>query len=155
MSLQERTAHLDPAAFDETLGFFRDRGFLTQAECDEVTALFDPRFPFAEALQAAESVHCHLKVDDVDRLPHDEILATGTHAESCTKGYVKYPFPGGINMIFSSIPISEDDMLTDEPPLPPSMLDHKGIDLREATPLVRGIFDRVPEVARDRGWRHV
>jgi alkylhydroperoxidase/carboxymuconolactone decarboxylase family protein len=157
MSLQERmgTGRLDEQAFANTLDFFRGLGLLTEEETREVMALFDPRFPYAEAVRAAESIHCHVKVDDVDRLPHADIRAAGTHPESETQGYVKYPFPGGINMIFSSIPISEDDMLTDLPPAPPSMLDHKGIDLREETPAVRAIFDSVPVVAARQGWRHV
>lgn len=77
---------------------------------DEVLSLFDPEFPYAGAVAAAESIHVHVKVADVDELPHDEIRAQGVTATSCTDGYVKYPFPGGINMIFSSIDISEDDM---------------------------------------------
>ena len=47
-------------------------------------------------------------------------------------------------MIFPSIPISEDDMLSDVPPGPPAVLDHKGIDLRLESPAVRAIFDAVP-----------
>ncbi len=35
------------------------------------------------------------------------------------------------------------------------MLDHKGIDLRHGSPVVRSLFDSVPAVATDRGWRHV
>jgi len=158
MSLQERTSEtsqLDERAFAETLDFFRGLGLLTSTETDEVMALFDPTFPLGDALRSAESVHCHVKVDDVDRLPHAKIVAAGTHPESTTKGYVKYPFAGGINMIFSSIPISEDDMLSDVPATPPAVLDHKGIDLRAETPAVRTIFDSVPAVATERGWRHV
>ncbi len=155
MSLVERMEHLDEGAFAQTLERFQGWGLVTAAEIEEVMALFDPRFPYADALRAASSVHCHVKVDDVARLPRDEILAAGTHAESEAKGYVKYPFPGGINMIFSSIPISEDDMLTGEPAPPPAVLDHKGIDLRTETPEVRALFDGVPGVAAAQGWRHV
>lgn len=155
MSLQERMTHLDQRAFDETLRFFGELGLITEGERAEVMAMFEPTFPFAEVLGAASSVHCHVKVDDVDLLPHDRILARGTHAESCTKGYVKYPFPGGINMIFSSIPISEDDMLTGLPPAAPAVLDHKGIDVRLESPATRALFDDVPGIALGRDWRHV
>ncbi len=74
-------------------------------------------------------------------------------AASCTDGYVKYPFPAGINMIFSSIDIAEDDML-DEPVATP-MLDHKGIDLRDERSEVRSVFDAVADRAGEVGWRHV
>ena len=146
---------LDQRAFADTLERFQGLGLLTAAEVLEVMALFDPAFPYADAVRSAESVHCHVKVDDVDRLPHAEIVAAGSKPESCTQGYVKYPFAGGINMIFSSIPISEDDMLSDVPPGPPAVLDHKGIDLRLESPAVRAIFDAVPVVASQRDWRHV
>ncbi|QIS19924.1 hypothetical protein [Nocardia terpenica] len=46
----------------------------------------------------------HVKVDDVAALPHERIRVKGAAPENEAPGYVKYPFPGGINMIFSSIP---------------------------------------------------
>jgi alkylhydroperoxidase/carboxymuconolactone decarboxylase family protein len=153
MTISEVASHLDHNAFVSTLGRFRELGLVTEAECDEVLALFERDFPYAEAVAAAESIHVHVKVDDVDSLPHDEIRALGVDATSCTEGYIKYPFPGGINMIFSSIDISEDDML-DEPVATP-MLDHKGVDLRDERAGVRAIFDAVPERAGQIGWRHV
>jgi hypothetical protein len=140
-------------AFVSTLARFHDLGLLSSAETDEVLALFDSDFPYADAVAAAASIHVHVKVDDVDALPHDEIRAHGVTATSCTHGYVKYPFPGGINMIFSSIDIAEDDML-DEPVATP-MLDHKGIDLRDERSEVRSVFDAVADRAGDVGWRHV
>jgi len=57
-------------------------------------------------------------------------------------------------MIFSSIPIAEDDML-DGPDGPMPVIDHKGIDLRDECASVRGTFEAVPDVAVARGWRHV
>ena len=146
-------SQLDRDAFVSTLDRFRDLGLLSQAESDEVLALFDPDFPYAGAVAAAESIHVHVKVADVDGLPHDEIRTQGVSATSCTDGYVKYPFPGGINMIFSSIDISEDDMLDEAVDTP--MLDHKGIDLRDETAEVRALFDAVPDRAGEVGWRHV
>jgi hypothetical protein len=149
------TRQLDQRAFAETLAFFHDLGLLTEVETDEVMAIFEPRFPFADLVQAADSVHCHVKVDDVDRLPHEQIRARGTQPVNEADGYVKYPFPGGINLIFSSIPIAEDDRLSDLPPAPPAVMDHKGIDLRQDTANVRARFDAIPIVASEQGWRHV
>jgi alkylhydroperoxidase/carboxymuconolactone decarboxylase family protein len=154
MTVTSERTQLDRAAFDRTLQLFRGLGLVTGPECAEVLALFEPDFPFAEAVAAAESVHVHVKVADVEELPHARILAQGVTATSCAPGYVKYPFPGGINMIFSSIPISEDDLLADNVPAMPVM-DHKGIDLRTETEPVRSLFDAVPAVSGARGWRHV
>lgn len=72
----------------------------------------------------------------MDNLPHAQIRARVTPT-SQTDGYVKYAFPGGINMIFSSIPISEDDMLAGATAPTRAVLDHKGVDLRTETDEVR------------------
>ena len=154
MTLQDEIAPLEPAAFAPVLDWFGGYGLLTPAEADEVVALFDPGFPLAGAVRAAASIHLHVKVPDVDALPHDEILATGARPTSGAEGHVKYPYPGGISMIFSSIPIAEDDRLG-RPPSSLPMLDHKGIDLRDEAPWVRRVFDGVPTIATARGWRHV
>lgn len=154
MSLQEDVARIEPAAVNATLRFFARLGLLTGAEIDEVQAMLAADFPFADAIRSAESVHVHVKVHDTAALPHAEIQAAGTHPESTTEGFVKYPFDTGVNLIFSSIPISEDDMLTGEPELPPAVMDHKGVDLRQETPEVRAVFDGVPGLAAERGWRH-
>ncbi len=145
---------LDRRSFTETLGFFEGLGLVTAPEAAEVLAMLDPAFPFADAVAAAASIHLHVKVADTDALPHDTIMARGTEPTSCTQGYVKYPFPGGINIIFSSIPISEDDMLADATAPTSPVMDHKGIDLRASTAEMRSIFDAVPSITADRGWRH-
>lgn len=154
MTLQDDVVRLDPAAIGETLRFFSDLGFLTASEIEEVEAMLATDFPFADAVTSAESVHVHVKVHDTEQLPHDQIVAAGTRPESTTDGFVKYPFATGVNLIFSSIPISEDDMLTGEPELPPAVMDHKGVDLRQEVPAVRAVFDSVPGLAAERGWRH-
>lgn len=148
-------ARLDAAAFARTLEFCQDLGLVSAAETAEVLSLFAPEFAFAEAVRAAESVHVHVKVDDTHTLPHQEIRAQGAAPESETDGYVKYPFPGGINMIFSSIDIAEDDLLPGEPQPDLPAMDHKGIDLRAETAPVRAVFDAAPEVAGEHRWRHV
>jgi alkylhydroperoxidase/carboxymuconolactone decarboxylase family protein len=128
---------------------------ISAAENAEVLALFDPDFPFADALAVAESVHVHIKVDDTRVLPHEAFRTRGISPESETEGYIKYPFPCGLNMIFSSINISEDDLLVGEPLPEFPVMDHKGIDLRAETAPVKALFDAIPGVARGHGWRHV
>ncbi|WP_394837001.1 arsenosugar biosynthesis-associated peroxidase-like protein [Pendulispora rubella] len=145
---------MDRTAVEKTLSIFCEWKLLSPSEKAETLSLFDAAFPFAEAMALAESIHLHVKVADTDLLPHERIRALGSEATSCTKGYVKYPFPSGCNMIFSSIPVSEDDMLKDEPPLDFPVLDHTGIDLRRVTAEVRHVFDSVPNVAIGHGWRH-
>jgi hypothetical protein len=145
---------VDPRSFTQSLKLFEGLGLVSEAETAEVLAMLGPSFPFAEAVAAAASIHLHVKVPDTSALPHDVITAAGSKPTSCTEGYIKYPFPGGISMIFSSIPISEDDLLEGDEPLRGAVLDHKGIDLRSSAPAVRALFDTVPAIAARQGWRH-
>jgi hypothetical protein len=151
-----RPERLDLAAFDRVLAAFREMRLVTATECRQVSALLGPAFPFFAAVRLADSIHVHVKVDDVDALPHDAIVALGTHPENAKPGYVKYPFAGGVNLIFSSIEIAEEDRLPEPPPtaLPKPYVDHFGIDLRRETGVVRAAFDDVPHVANRVGWAH-
>jgi len=89
MALQEHDTTIDARAAADTLAVFGRLGLLGGDEIDEVLALFEPAFPLAEAIRAAESVHVHVKVADVAALPHDDIVARGVSPTSCTEGYVK------------------------------------------------------------------
>lgn len=151
-----RPRHLRAESFRRVLDAFRDLRLLTLAESEEVLRLLDPAFPFFAATRLAESIHLHVKVDDVRTLPHDRILALGTHAENARQGYVKYPFEGGVNLIFSDIDVAEEDLL------PPQwerrarpFLDHAGVDMREESGLSRASFDEVASTAQRIGWAHV
>lgn len=142
---------LNPDLWKYTLAQFRDLGLVSQAEVDEALSLLDPGFPFFAAMRKADSLHVHVKVDDVDNLPTSRILALGTKAENDRPGYVKYPFPGGINLIFSSIPVAEEDQL-EEPRGSKPFVDHFGIDLRRETGVVRALYEDTPALARRAGW---
>lgn len=155
MTVQDTPTTLDQAVFARTLEYFQGLGLISAIESAEVLSLFTPDFVFADALRAAESVHVHIKVEDTRALPHEAIRAQGVASESEADGYVKYPFPGGINMIFSSINISEDDLLVGGPLPELPVMDHKGIDLRSEAAPVKAVFDATPDAARDHGWRHV
>lgn len=156
MSVQDQlSTALDRDAFVHALDFLQELGLVSAAEMAEVLSVLDPAFPFAAALREASSVHVHSKVEDTRTLPHDRILAFGAHPESRVDGYVKYRFDGGLNMILSSIDISEDDLLPGGPVADLPAMDHKGIDLRRDTDAVRAAFAAVPDVALGQGWRHV
>jgi alkylhydroperoxidase/carboxymuconolactone decarboxylase family protein len=118
-----------------------------------VHALLDAKTPFAEHVRAADTLHLHVKVESVVGLPHAEIRAAGGAVENQKDGYVKYAFTHGLNLIFSSITISEDDVReTSLTKRRRPYLDHIGIDLRRTTPEIRALFDSVPGLAAARGW---
>jgi hypothetical protein len=142
---------LNVSAWQKTLRQFRAFELLSDSEVDEALSLLDPAFPFFAALRLADSVHLHVKVHDVNDLPVPAILALGAQPKNARPGYVKYSFPGGINMIFSSIPTSEEDRLPD--PVPPKpFVDHLGIDLRRETGVVRAAFEDTVTIARRANW---
>ena len=142
---------LDPAAWTQTLAEFRAMGLITEAEIEQTFALLDPAFPFFASMRIADSLHVHVKVDDTASLPYSRILALGTHAENERPGYVKFPFAGGINLIFSSIAVAEEDQLDIEPQ-PKPRVDHFGIDLRREIGVVRAAFEDTLGVAKRTGW---
>ena len=129
-------------------------GLVTAAELAQALALLDPGFPFFAALRHADSLHLHVKVDDVAALPHAALAALGGTVENARDGYIKYRHDGGLNLIFSSVPVADDDLLPPEdaalPPRP--FVDHVGIDLRRTAGVVRAAFDDLPALARRAGW---
>jgi diadenosine tetraphosphatase ApaH/serine/threonine PP2A family protein phosphatase len=143
--------YLERTAWSETLTGFGRLGLVSAAEIGEALSLLDPAWPFFGAVRLADSVHLHVKVDDVATLPHAAIQGLGTRPENERAGYVKYSFPGGINLIFSSIPIAEEDEL-EVPRGPKPFVDHFGIDLRRETGVVRAAFQDVPARSLRAGW---
>lgn len=144
---RENIAHL--------LDFFLDLNLISAVESRSVLSLFDMDCPFHEQLLLADSIHTHTKVADIADLPHAAIGNAGGYIEREQAGYVKFVFRAGINVIFSSIPIAEDDRLAEVAMARKPFLDHAGIDMRSETRAARKHFDRIPEIARNAGWRHV
>ncbi len=140
---------MDIAAWTAPLERTREVGLLTGVEIAEVRTLLDPSFPWFQAVRRADSMHLHVKVADADALPLERL---GGRVENARPGYLKLAFDGGINLIFSSIPIAEEDALTEYPRPTLPFLDHVGIDLRRELGVVRAVFDDTPELARRAGW---
>jgi hypothetical protein len=144
---------LDLRSMAAPLALFRSLGLLAETEEAALRSILDDAFPLRDALAAAESLHVHLRADDLAVIPDGVVARAGGVVESQRDGYVKYAFAGGTNVIVSSIDVAEDDRLSTRAPRP--HLDHLGIDLRTVSPETRALFDRAPEHARSLGWRHV
>ena len=102
---------LDPTTFTPVLSYFVGRGLISGVEAGLVSSMFTPEFAFADALAIAETIHVQVKVDDVDALPHQDIMAQDVDAQRSTPGFRKYSFAGGLGVIFTSGPIAEEDLI--------------------------------------------
>lgn len=140
----------------ETLKPFLGWGFLTESEESAIRDVLDPGFSFAAAVALAETLHVHVKVDDVDALPRSAISGAGGEVEYEKEGFIKFSFEGGTNVIFSSIPVSQDELVEaacgrrSRP-----FVDHLGIDLRAETEPVAEVFRSIPGLAQSLGWEYV
>jgi len=147
--------HKTPAV-SSTMEWLHEAGLLSTAEQQIAACMFEPSFEFAAAMLLADSIHLHIRVDDTDALPVDEFLAHGAEFDHGQPGYVKYRFPDGVNAIFSSIPVAQDNLAeTDENRRPRPHLDHLGIDLRRENDFVKSGFDQLPARADALGWGHI
>jgi len=146
---------IDPAACEAVLEALRDLGLLDEPARTRARAVLQPDWAFASAVSLADSMHLHVKVPAVEELPRAELerLSGGT-VENERPGYVKFPTASGLNMIFSSIPTSMEDLLPERARIHAARLDHIGLDLRQERPDVRAAFDGAPAAARASGWRH-
>jgi len=147
--------HKTPTIVD-ILAWFRSIRLLSELESRIVESVFEPCFEFTEAVKLAESIHIHVKVEDTEALPFDEFAHHGGVRASGRVGYGKYYFPDRLNLIFSTIPIAQDDLReTEDFKRPRPFLDHIGIDLREESDIVRAGFKKLGGRADELGWGHI
>lgn len=132
-----------------------DCNLLTAAEARGIEWLLAEHSPFADAVDGAETLHLHVKVDDVGALPIGAFLDAGARLDHRRDGYLKFCFPDGINAIFSHIRIAQEEALRDDRlRRPRPYLDHVGVDLRSETDDVRAVFEDVVRIGTGFGWSH-
>jgi hypothetical protein len=115
----------------------------TKTQLGKLTA---DHFLFKEQLELAESIHLHIKVPDTAKLPHKDLLHHGGNPQNEKEGYIKYAFDSGVHLIFSSIPVSEEERagltLYNYP-----HLDHIGIDIRKDDSGSYEVFNKIPSLS--------
>jgi alkylhydroperoxidase/carboxymuconolactone decarboxylase family protein len=138
-----------------TLQVLERCGLVSAVEAAAVQALLAPGGRFADAVALADTVHLHVKVDDTHALPLNDFFDAGARLDHQKDGFVKYRFPGGLNLICSHIPVSQDEQReTAANRRPRPFVDHVGIDLRRESAEVRAAFDALPGQAAALGWAH-
>jgi hypothetical protein len=115
----------------------------TTTQLEKLTA---DNFLFKEQLDLAESIHLHIKVPDTAKLPHKDLMEHGGKPQNEKEGYIKYSFDSGVHLIFSSIPVSQEERagltLYNYP-----HLDHIGIDIRKDDADAYEVFNRIPSLS--------
>ena len=147
-----RFMEIDRTSLRARLDAAEAQGLLTPRERELVLAMFETDFPYAEALARAESVHLHVRVDDVASIR--AALAPLGSPENEKDGYLKLRSPDGVHLIVSSIDVAEDDRVPALARRARPHLDHVGIDMRDDSAPARAVFDAVPARARSESWRH-
>lgn len=145
---------IDKSAAAQIMQDVAGLGLLTQEEIAYVTTAMQPCHTFADGVKVADTLHLNIKVDDIACLPEEFAYARGAKKENAKDGYVKYAFPGNVNVILSAIDISQDDLIEARQGTkkPRPFLDHVGIDLRQETDPVHHFFDAIPYLASKAGW---
>ena len=147
---------IEPGLALSALAELAGAGVIAPPERSQVEWALTGALPFAEVRESAATMHLHVKVADVDAVDQSPLSRRSLAGpENPEPGYVKYSFPGGLNLILSSIPISQDDLVEGAVTLPLPHLDHIGFDLRDETRATRGVYDGVVSAACAAGWRRV
>ncbi|MDG4771684.1 arsenic metallochaperone ArsD family protein [Solwaraspora sp. WMMD792] len=137
------------------LRLFTEAGLLAAQEAEQVLEVISDAFPFAQAMDNAESIHVHVNADDVANLPVGQRLADACQETSNSAQERKFSFPSGLNVIFASEPTAQDEFIPGAAPPVKPYVDHLGVDLREENAATQRIFDAIPDAASSAGWRHV
>lgn len=131
---------------NELLDHFDTYDIIPETAKFQLVKLTADDFLFRQQLELAESIHLHIKVADTAKLPHIELMDSGGIPQNEKDGYIKYAYPTGINLIFSSIPVSQEEQaglsLYNFP-----HLDHIGIDIRKDNAESYEVFNKIPLLA--------
>jgi hypothetical protein len=115
---------------------------MSAEEVERALCLAKHDFPFRAQVQLADSLHYHIHVEDVAVLPHEKLIAAGGKVVNEAEGYIKYAFDGGVNFIFSHIPVAQKERQVSS--RLSCWLDHMGIDIRSDDKPAYITFQQIP-----------
>ena len=118
---------------------------LSNEELTYAGAVTQNDFPFAEQVEIADSVHYHIHVASVTTLTHELLNAQNGTCVNKADGYIKYAFDGGVNFIFSHIPVAQKEKTNHK--IDEAYLDHIGIDIRSDDKPAYITFHQIPLVS--------
>lgn len=122
-----------------------ENNLLDEQEQQRATIIADNSFEFASQVALAESIHLHVHVADIEQIPTGALLANGGQVTNKATGYIKYNFDGGVNLIFSHIPVAQKEKIVRNNDA--AYLDHIGIDIRSDDKISYITFQQIPMIA--------
>ncbi|MEV6907077.1 hypothetical protein [Amycolatopsis sp. NPDC051071] len=134
---------------------FTERRLLSEAEAAQVLEVAADRFPFAQAMGLADSIHVHVNVDSLSEVVQEETLARAAKEIEQNEVEYKIEFASGVNVIFATEATAQDELIEGAVTSAKPYVDHFGIDLRDESDSTRRVFDGIPALAETAGWRHV
>jgi len=135
------------------LDFLSGLKLINDCERARAFAIQTTAFPFHDVVQSSDSIHLHVKVDDANDAKLNSALSKFCDLEYSKEGFVKFRYTDGVNLIFSSIPVSEDELVETEcQRRSRPFLDHIGIDLRDESEHVKKVFSGITDRAAAIGW---
>lgn len=123
----------------------RNNKYLNNEEAVLASNLIHDDFSFANQLSMADSLHYHIHVPDIEKLPHELFMSMNATVENKRDGYIKYGFPEGVKLIFSHIPVAQKEQSAKCSEQ--AFLDHIGIDIRSDNKEAYIIFQQIPLIA--------
>lgn len=127
------------------LQLLSNKQLLTDEELNLAAALAKVDFSFANQLSIADSLHYHIHVPDIKKLPYELFMSMNANVENKRDGYIKYGLPGGIKLIFSHIPVAQKEQSSKC--FEQAYLDHIGIDIRSDNKEAYIVFQQIPLIA--------
>ena len=123
---------------------------LNEEELHLITGLTRNDFSYAAQLAIADSIHFHIHVPDIEKLPYSLFEDNDGKVENKKEGYIKYGFPGGLKIIFSHIPVAQKEQSAKC--FEQSYLDHIGIDIRSDNKEAYIVFQQIPLIAAQQDY---
>lgn len=137
------------------LHLFTERGLLADHEAAQVLELVATQFPFAPAMDNAESIHVHVNAETVSGLPDEQALVDACRESGGDDRERKFCFDSGLNVVLAIEPTAQDEFIPGAVSQAKPYVDHFGVDLRDESSETQEIFDGIPSMAAQAGWRHV
>jgi len=136
---------IDLQKLKHLVAFLYEQDLLSPGELEYAQALTENDFSFAEQVKIADSVHYHIHVADVSAIPYDLLKLQEANIVNQAEGYIKLAFAGGINFIFSHIPVAQHERTKRR--VEETYLDHIGIDIRSDDKPAYITFQQIPLVS--------